>query len=182
MRRRRTILVALAFVVATTGCAGFVPQEIPHCDADRRSDVVVIEAQSVPTAAYVPCVSALPVGWSFQSFHVDDRGTTFYLDSDRAGAQAVRVDLVQKCDTGFASEIPTDTPGTRQFERIDSLGESYGGIRYYLFEGGCVTYRFEFEGTGRTELAREVSLALDLVPRTLIDKILQQEGLEPLGG
>lgn len=178
MRRRRAIIGALGLALVASGCASIVPPEVPRCDPDLRSDAVLIEAQSVPSAAMVPCVSVLPVGWSFQSFQVDDRGTTFYLDSDRAGFHAVRVDLMGSCDTGSATQVPTDTPGTDQFERIDSIGDTYGGVRYYVFEGGCVTYRFEFEGTGRTELAREVSLAIDFVPRSAIDKVLAEEGLD----
>lgn len=116
------------------------------------------------------------MGWHFQSFRVNDVGTTFYLDSDRAGAQAVRVDLTEDCDTTEATEVPTDTPGARQFERIDTLGERYAGTRYYVFPGGCVTYNFDFEGSGRTDLAREVSLALDFFSRAELERRLAEAG------
>lgn len=177
MRRRLVILVVAVAAVAASGCS-VAGLRAPLCDEELEGDVLAIEAQSVPTAELVPCVGALPVGWSFQSFHVSDRGTTFYLDSDRAGAQAVRVDLKPKCDIDDATEVPTDTPGARQYERIDSLGDRYGGTRYYLFEGGCVTYRFDFEGEGRTELAREVSLALDFFPRADLDEMAADLGID----
>jgi hypothetical protein len=177
MSRRLTFVIAAVAVLAASACST-IGLRAPLCDEELEGDVLAIEAQSVPTAELVPCVGALPVGWSFQSFEVSDRGTTFYLDSDRAGAQAVRVDLKPTCDTGGATEVPADTPGTRQFERIDSLGDRYGGSRYYLFEGGCVTYRFDFEGEGRTELAREVSLALDFFPRADLDQMAADIGID----
>ena len=162
--RKRILLVAVAAAFVGSACSTVVPQKAPLCDAQLRGEVLLIESQSVPTAEMVPCVGALPVGWSFQGFEVSDKGTTFYLDSDRAGAHAVQVDLKKTCDTSGASEIPPDTPGARTFERIPPLSNRYAGVRYYVFKGGCVTYEFDFTGTGRTELAREVSLALDFFP------------------
>ena len=177
MRKRLVVLLAAAALLGA-GCSSVVPQDAPLCDADLRGELLLIESQSVPSAAMVPCVGALPVGWSFQSFQVSDRGTTFYLDSDRAGAHAVRVDLRKSCDISDASEVPTDTPKARQFERVDSLGDRYGGERFYVFKGGCVTYHFDFQGAGRTELAREVSLALDFFPRSEIEAMLAREGFD----
>ena len=174
--RTRVLIAALGLVVVASGCATIVPPQAPSCGEEGTAEMLIIEAQSVPTAALVPCVGALPVGWSFETFHVDDDGTTFYLDSDRAGAQAVRVDLKDDCDIGGATEVPTDTPGAHQFEKIDALGDRYAGTRYYVFEGGCVTYNFDFEGSGRTELAREVSLALDFFPRSELERRLAQAG------
>ncbi len=178
MRRRLVVVLLLATFVGSA-CSTVVPLRAPLCDAEVRGEVLLLEAQSVPTAEMIPCVGALPVGWSFQGLEVSNRGTTFYLDSDRAGSQAVRVDLRRHCDVSRASEIPTDTPGTRQFfEAIDTLGERYAGVNYFLFEGGCVTYRFDFRGTGRTELAREVALALDFFPVKGLKPVLAEQGAD----
>jgi hypothetical protein len=155
-----------------------LPATTPNCDAEEHGDVLVIEAQSVPTAQQVPCIGALPVGWSVSEFTATDEGTRFYLDSDRAGFRAVKVELRDVCNIGGASQVPSDSPGTEQYERIDTLGERYSGTRYYVFEGGCVTYDFDFTGEGRTELAREVSLALDFFPRTELEKLAREQGLE----
>ena len=174
--RRPLLLCVLGLALAASGCATIVPPKAPSCVEEQTAEMLIIEAQSVPTAALLPCVGALPIGWSFETFTVDDTGTTFYLDSDRAGAQAVRVDLKDRCDVGGATEVPTDTPGAQQFEKIDALGDRYAGTRYYVFEGGCVTYNFDFEGSGRTELAREVSLALDFFPRSELERRLARGG------
>ena len=174
--KKHLLLLVLVLGIAASGCATIVPPKAPSCVEEQTAAMLIIEAQSVPTAALIPCVGALPIGWSFETFHVDDEGTTFYLDSDRAGAQAVRVDLRRSCDVGNATAVPTDTPGAQQFEKIDALGDRYAGTRYYVFEGGCVTYNFDFEGSGRTELAREVSLALDFFPRSELERRLAQAG------
>lgn len=174
--RKRLLVWSLGLSLVATSCATIVPPKAPSCVEEQTAGMLIIEAQSVPTAALIPCVGALPIGWSFETFHVDNRGTTFYLDSDRAGAQAVRVNLRRACDVGDATEVPTDTPGARQFEKIDALGDRYAGTRYYVFEGGCVTYSFDFEGSGRTELAREVSLALDFFPRIELERRLAEVG------
>jgi hypothetical protein len=173
-------MLLILVLVASFGsaCSGMLPRTTPNCDEDEHGDVLVIEAQSVPTAEQVPCVGALPVGWSLTDFTATDEGTHFYLDSDRAGFRAVKVELRPDCDIGDASEVPSDTPGTEQYERIDTLGERYSGTRYYIFEGGCVTYDFDFTGEGRTELAREVSLALDFFPRADLEELAREHGLE----
>lgn len=176
--RKRLLVCALGFALIASSCATIVPPQAPSCIEEHTASMLIIESQSVPSAALIPCVGALPIGWSFETFHVDHRGTTFYLDSDRAGAQAVRVELRRSCDLDGSTEVPTDTPGAKQFEKIDALGDRYAGTRYYVFEGGCVTYNFDFEGSGRTELAREVSLALDFYPRSELERRLAEVGVD----
>jgi hypothetical protein len=176
--RRRLLVFVLLVAAFGGGCAGMLPSTTPNCDAEHYGDILIIEAQSVPTAQHVPCVGALPVGWSLTDFTATNEGTHFYLDSDRAGFRAVKVQLRSDCNVRGASQVPSDTPGTEQYERIDTLGERYSGTRYYVFEGGCVTYDFDFTGDGRTELAREVSLALEFFPRAELEKLAREHGLE----
>jgi hypothetical protein len=161
-----------------SACSGMLPRTTPNCDAETHGEILIIEAQSVPSAQQVPCVSALPIGWSLQGFTATDEGTRFFLDSDRAGFRAVKVRLTESCNTNGASQVPSDSPDTEQFERINTLGERYSGTRYYVFEGGCVTYDFDFTGEGRTELAREVSLALEFYPRSELEKLAREHDLE----
>jgi hypothetical protein len=161
-----------------TAC-GTIPPVTPNCDVDEgQTDVIVIEAQSVPSARQLPCVGSLPVGWSLTDFQATDDYTRFFLDSDRAGFRAVKVELRDSCDTGGATKVPPDTPGIEQYERIDTLEGRYRGTRYYVFEGGCVTYDFDLSGEGRTELAREVSLALDFFPRAELERMAQEADLD----
>jgi hypothetical protein len=113
---------------------------------------VILMAQSVPTATWVPCIStALPLGWQFH--HLDARNgvSRFWLDSDRDGQQAVEVRLEKSCDTAGASKVPSDREGMTRLERVDRISPSYAGERYYLFDGGCVTVVFSLDGDNAGE-------------------------------
>ena len=160
MKRARLALLGALLVwpvVSSCGTGGVRPT----C---RSTDVLILAAQSVPTAGLVPCVQVLPAGWSYGPVDIRSGRTRFSLDSDRAGVSAVRVTLTEACDTRKATEIPTDEPGTRRFEEIEVVTPGFAATRSYLFRGGCVTYRFRFEQEGRI-LVNESSLALAFVTR-----------------
>ena len=130
----------------------------------RSTNVLILAAQSVPTASMVPCVQLLPAGWSYGPSDIHTGRTRFSLDSDRAGVSAVRVTLVERCDTTKATEIPTDELGTRRFEQVEVVTPGFAGTRFYTFPGGCVSYRFRFQREGRV-LVNEATLALGFVAR-----------------
>jgi hypothetical protein len=96
-----TVLAGLA----VSGCSSdtTATTELPTCaDAENgnASNAVILMAQSVPTASYVPCLrAALPLGWNFH--HLDARSdvSVFSLDSDRDGQEAIKVRLEESCDT-----------------------------------------------------------------------------------
>ena len=48
-----------------------------------------------------------------------------------------------------ASEVPSDEAGLRRYERIEQLPPDLRSTRYYLFPGGCVTYRVRVRRSGR---------------------------------
>jgi tRNA A-37 threonylcarbamoyl transferase component Bud32/membrane-associated phospholipid phosphatase len=136
---------------------------------------MILESQSVPSASLIPCVEALQLGWTFRSAAIEDGSTRFYLDSDRAGFRAVEVSLQPSCDTSQATEVPSDEPGTLQFEKIDVFEtDRYAGLRYYTFEGGCTIYRFDFTGEGRTGLAGEVSNAVGFFSRNDLTPVVEE--------
>jgi membrane-associated phospholipid phosphatase/tRNA A-37 threonylcarbamoyl transferase component Bud32 len=142
----------------------FAPPECARID-DSWGDFL-LEIQSVPTSSKVLCVAALPLGWEFRGLDSSSGGSEIVLDSDRAGVAAASATLTESCDTSGATEVPTDEPGTRRFEKIDTFGDRYTGSRYYTFEGGCATYTFDFSGPGRTSLAEEVTAALSFLEKS----------------
>ena len=160
MRRRSIVLLAALLTWPLVAACGAARSEVT-C---RSTNVLILAAQSLPTASLVPCVQLLPAGWSYGPSDIRTGRTEFSLDSDRAGVSAVKVTLVERCDTTGATEIPSDELGTRRFEQVDVVVPGFAGTRFYTFPGGCVSYRFRFQEEGRV-LVNEATLALTFVSR-----------------
>ena len=173
MRRRRgRWAAALVAVLAAAGCATIRERTAPTCVA-TGADTLLLMAQSVPSASMIPCIAGYPAGWHFASISVRNGRSDFVLDSDRAGISAVRIRLQERCDTTGATQIPTDEPGTRRFERILSVQDGFRALRTYQFEGGCTTYRFNFRNRSQA-MVNEVSVALRFIPRATIDETIRE--------
>jgi hypothetical protein len=179
-RRGRWIFGLMALLVL----AGCGRSREATCEGEGAS-ILFLAAQGIPSAEYVPCIVHFPVGWSFGGSEAKSGLFRFWLDSDRAGAQAVEVILEQSCDTRGAVDVPSP-PGTpvsvQRLEKPLSLRPRFALDRFDVFRGGCITYRFEFEPGAPPALVFEVSEALSLVPRALGVRILREEvGLELCG-
>jgi hypothetical protein len=177
---RRLLLAALA-CLALTGCvrpvsADFSQAREPACQYQGRQGtaLVVLMAQAVPSASQLPCVELLPAGWSVSDVFVRNGRARFSLDSDRVGRQAVRVVLERFCAQGRVTRVPSDHPGTRRYQEVISIepGRRYLGAVYYLFPGGCVTYRLDFRSDEQAQPLGEVSLALGFVSRDALRETL----------
>jgi hypothetical protein len=150
----------------------------PLC-SDRSGNAdngVILMAQSVPTATWVPCISnALPLGWNFH--HLDARNgvSRFWLDSDRDGQMAVEVRLEKSCDTAGATEVPSDRQGMTRLERVDRISPAYAGERYYLFDGGCMTVVFSLDGDNAGEALGVSSQVVGAIARSDLAAQVQEE-------
>jgi hypothetical protein len=147
----------------------FVPAELegngtPTCGTDN---VMVLMAQSVPTATSVPCLAALPAGWDLGGISMKRGESHFWLDSDIAGRRAVTVTLLPPsgCRTDEAVEVLSEEPGMQRFEDPEQLPPELRTTRYYTFAGGCVTYEFAFGADADTELLFAADSALAFQPR-----------------
>jgi hypothetical protein len=141
---------------------------------------MILMAQSVPSASAVPCVAALPAGWTVGGVRISRGEGQFWLDSDQAGKHALDVTLRSEgaCNLEGTREVASDEPGLRRFERPTQLPPDLRAVRMYVTEGECVTYRFEFDdntnaspigvldaGLGfqsRADLVQEVARRTDL--------------------
>ncbi len=161
-------VVAVVVTLGLSGCASdtTASTDQPTCatgDRGESSNGVVLTAQSVPTASWVPCLrTALPLGWKFE--HLDARNTLsrFFLNSDRDGDHAIEVRLEQSCDTAGSTEIPSDREGMRRLERVTMTTPQFEGKRYYVFAGGCITYVFRLGGDSDSR-AEPLALATQAV-------------------
>jgi hypothetical protein len=174
--RRWLLLACLVAVLA--GCraeAGVFGAAHPPTCEDRGapgSPTVLLEAQAVPSASLLPCIRALPIGWSYGSTFVHSGLARFTLNSDRQGENAVTVVLTPTCSLEGATLVPTDEPGTRRYERVDDISPQgdFSGSTYYLFPGGCVVYELDFHGKNRAGPVTEVNLALGFISRAAVRK------------
>jgi hypothetical protein len=183
----RRILMALAVVALVVFGAGFTygtftPAQLPIGEepACGSNDVTILMAQAVPTADAVPCIAALPAGWSVGGVRVRNGDARFWLDSDQAGGHAVEVRLraPQACSVGDAVEVPSDEVGLRRFELPEQLPPDMRSVRWYVSDGACVTYHYEFDGDVNASAMVALDTALAFQPRVeLVDKVERASGL-----
>ena len=168
--------------VLLAGCASdtTATTALPTCaDGDgEAANGVVLMAQSVPTASWVPCLrTTLPLGWGFH--HLDARNgvARFWLDSDRDGQRAIEVRLEPACDTSGSTEIPSDRDEMDRMERVTMTTPRFEGERYYVFEGGCITFVFRLGGESRGEPLALATQAVGAVSRAdLLDQVSEESG------
>ncbi len=177
---RAAALVALVAGATLTGCAKGSTDisSAPLCRAgtDGAGDGVILMAQSVPTATQIPCIqTALPLGWNFNHLEARQDGSTFFLDSDRDGPQAITVSLTRTCDVDGTTEIPTDRAGLRRLERVITLSPHYTGQRFYLFPGGCLTFTFRLAGDSPGEGLALATESVGVVSRTDLQAQVRRE-------
>jgi membrane-associated phospholipid phosphatase/tRNA A-37 threonylcarbamoyl transferase component Bud32 len=143
----------------------------------RSVDGLWVEAQSVPSAALLPCVRPLPVGWTSARSNAGSGRAVITLDNDRAGTGALQLILTPHCRTGGATQVPSPAPGVRRFAARRSAGGSFSPSWYDLFPGGCVTiqlYSNSRLAAINSGLPHQVMLILGYVPRRALQHALQQ--------
>ena len=167
-------LAATAFHPATD-----IGTAAPVCGTGHS---MILSAQAVPSSALLPCIAALPSGWTVGGADITSGRSVFWLDSDQAGPRALTVSLGAACDSAGAVRIPSDQAGAERFERPLSLQPRFTLTRMYTFAGGCVTYQFSFVPGAAPLLAIPVDTAIGFEPRTvLVRHIRRTEGLALCG-
>jgi hypothetical protein len=189
---RRWLLPALALLVAgcTIGPAGqggqgpesFAQSRLPVCEirGNVRVPMLVLMAQAVPTAAQLPCVDLnnLTAEWSIGNVFVRNGRARFPLDRFHdTKNHAVVVVLERTCRFGKVTRVPSDQPGIQRYQEVNEIrpGQEFRGAIYYLFRGGCVTYRLHFLGGEQARPLGDVVLMLDFVPREKIAAAIQRD-------
>ena len=156
-RRRSGVLGSVAAIALFTGCAqpasngesGLLACRVGN-DGEPANGVLLM-AQSVPTAEWVPCLEAMPLGWQVGELEAERGSARFWLSSDRHGQQAIEVRLTASCDTSGATQIPSEREGLRRYERVRQVSPLYMGTRFYEFDGGCISLLFRVAGDQRAE-------------------------------
>jgi tRNA A-37 threonylcarbamoyl transferase component Bud32 len=181
---------------ATTGVhvtLGAAPRA-PDCGPGHT---MILAAHAVPSAAFLPCIAALPSGWTAADPEIASGQASFVLDSGSlAGGggvrfvlgqsgqqlQTVTITLTATCDIAGARQIPSGQPGMRRFERPPSQVPGYSGVRYDVFPGGCATYRFVLGPGASPVVTTTVDTAVAFMPRSaLVGYVRRTEGLALCG-
>ncbi|CAN5172777.1 hypothetical protein BH24ACT1_BH24ACT1_12450 [soil metagenome] len=172
--RRHSLPATLASLLLGTLAYGCVGPEmaIPECQTGGRLAVL---AQAVPSASMVPCVTEMPVGWSFAALDVDSGRARFWLDSDRAGLRALEVELLESCDTTGATVVDAEEEGIERHQRLTALSPRFTGTTYDVFTGGCVAYRYELTSGAHIGLHEELHDAVALFPRPVLADELRRD-------
>jgi len=156
-----------------------VAPRAPDCGPGHA---MILAAQAVPSAAFLPCIAALPSGWTAADPEIASGQASFVLNSGQPGLQTVTITLTATCNISGAQQIPSDQPGMRRFERPLSLVPAYSGVRYYTFPGGCATYQFAFAPGASPALATAVDSVVAFMPRSaLVGYVRRTEGLALCG-
>jgi hypothetical protein len=186
MPRLRRVALSIGLGLSLLGLGGCRAEAGYATEANcpvEKSEFFVLMAQSVPSATMLPCIRALPAGWTYGGSDVHSSSARFWLDSDRAGFHAVEVLLASSCSVAGALDVTNSTSeaGVRDYLREFAL-HPYSADRYFTFPGGCVTYRYRFGGTADPVLALEADEALTFGPRAaVVAKVQRSLGLTLCG-
>jgi hypothetical protein len=164
----------------------FTPVELPIDDKPScgTNNVMILMAQSVPSATEVPCVAALPAGWTVGGVRISRGEGQFWLDSDQAGRHALDVTLrpESECNLNGSTEVASDEPGLRRYEQPSQLPPGLRAVRMYVTAGECVTYRFEFDGDTNASPIVVLDAGLGFQSRAdLVREVKRRSGLSLCG-
>jgi len=170
-----------AVAVITGGCAASSYQQA-SCKLSRHS-ILLLEAQAVPSATFIPCILPLPGGWSYGGSQVRSGLAHFWVNSDQAGARAVEVRLTRTCDVAGAALLRLRSPpaGLRGYQE-PTARQPGSSVRYVVLAGGCVTERVAFTLQTARALFGQADQFLGFTPRSVyVQDIREHEGLTLCG-
>ncbi len=161
---RRLVAGTLGVLLSAITAACSVEQSLPapFCEG---GDSAMIIGQSVPTASQMLCLEPLPSGWSVTAVSVTQSRSVVTFDSDRVGSSAAELRLEASCDVAGAVSTPSDRPPAERFDRIERVRPGLRADRHYVFDGGCITWHFDFDADSSATEAIAIGDTLTLVSR-----------------
>ncbi|HJY24265.1 MAG TPA: RIO1 family regulatory kinase/ATPase [Actinomycetes bacterium] len=168
--RRRVLLLAaaaalLALVVANP--AFFTDTEqikrTPTSLEDAGCDVYEpqwLAAQAVPTASRIPCMRALPAGWTVSGGTANNGRAEWIIDhnvtSGGTDEEQMLISLTPSCNLEGTTEQPRDASGVRHYKRLSVNGDAFTATWIDVFDGGCAS------ATTKTTISQLEPLEIDL--------------------
>jgi hypothetical protein len=161
------IVLTVSFALAASACSVEEVLPLPNC---VNGDSALIVAQSVPTAEWVPCLESLPPGWEKSTMNVNEDGTVITFDSDRAGSNAAVGRFFETCDLGEAVQVRSEHESAERFEFVERVTPGFRARRFYVFEGGCASWEFDFDDGAPAALSIELVDAFTLYSRAELNE------------
>jgi len=177
---------SLPFVAIVIPVAGL----LSACNGGPEPDLTcgsrpaqVLAAQSVPTAAYVPCITDITEPWVLTATDTDQDRTEIHLQwlASESANQKALVTLAARCDYPDASPIPAAVPSDIE---VTTMTDNKTVSTFYAFPGGCVEASVTRTAGHPVEALTARDFTVQLVPReALNDFVLEQTndsvGLDP---
>ncbi|MFN8038286.1 MAG: hypothetical protein U0Q07_03650 [Acidimicrobiales bacterium] len=176
---RRWFLVAavsLGVVVLVLALVGLGAEDAKNgrvgqarCARDR---LVLLVAQSVPTAQTVPCFQTFVDGWAVTTNQVDDTGTRLQLSTSEIDGATWSVQFAATCSPDPSAQTVESNdsggPAGVQVRQVTSeTDSSYSETDWYVFAGGCVTSQVQVPfRLDRNVVFQDIDDMLRLVPRS----------------
>jgi tRNA A-37 threonylcarbamoyl transferase component Bud32 len=165
-----TVAVVLALVILGTSFNNdvAVQTEVPTLDLKcTNMEPLWLQAQALPTAAYVPCLSdPLPIGWQPGKLAVNSGRTLVVIGQDRAGMQAVKIELTRTCNPSGSAAVASPAPGVVRSARLDQLDDTaFAATWFDRFQGGCITYHLYSTEDRQGRFAAELPAVISLISR-----------------
>lgn len=170
------VAVSLGVVVVVLSLIGLGAEDArdgrvgqARCARDR---LVLLVAQSVPTAQTVPCFQTFVDGWSVTTDQVDDTGTRLQLTTSQIDGATWSVQFAASCSPDPAAQTVESNdsggPAGVQVRQVtDETDTSYSETDWYVFAGGCVTSQVQVPfRLDRNVVFQDVDDMLRLVPRS----------------
>ena len=158
MRRRMTIPMVIAVAAAVSAC-GAPENAQPTC---RSEPPTLLMAESVPSASLIPCIDALPAGWTFQTFEADESHAAFSLEQ-QDGDGVLDVELVAFCSVSGDGVPVEGFPTARRYRAEGNGGTSLAWTA--TFPGGCSRTTLTFTAPPSHTETERLLRAVSFFPR-----------------
>jgi hypothetical protein len=176
--RAAAVLVAAALALAGCGSnvyigSGEADPAVTEFRCEQRdgpSGMLVLVAQSVPTASAVPCVRGQTGHWGMAEFTVRDGSAVITFGYQYGGPDKVTIEVRRTCDVGDAREVSSLFAGTSRFNRPRVQAGRYANEIYFVYDGACTSLRFDLAPVGADLRGAEFLTTFGFVTRAELDR------------
>ena len=157
--RRPVMLPVLVAVAAALSACGAPENGQPTC---RSEPPTLLMAESVPSASLIPCIDALPGGWTFQTFEADESHAAFSLEQ-QDGDGVLDVEFVTTCAVSGSGSAVEGFPTAQRYDAVENGGASV--VWTSTFPGGCARARLSFPAPAPEVEVDRIERALSFIAR-----------------